>query len=157
MFTHDFPDRKAQAWLRRARRLRESSRLEFDPAERQTLRALAEDCEAIAHRIISRWAATTANDDTHTSRTMMREHDVRERAFAMLVPERLVPDGDTVKYKFIRMPDSTGLGGYTETGQATSAAPADPIVDKDSVEARLRRVAARLANRTVSHARGRKW
>jgi acetoacetate decarboxylase len=80
----------------------------------------------------------------------MREHDVRERAFAMpltspayppgpyrfinreyliityrtdpeklraLVPEPLLPDGDTVKYEFIRMPDSTGFGDYTETGQ----------------------------------------
>jgi acetoacetate decarboxylase len=80
----------------------------------------------------------------------MREHDVRERAFAMpltspayppgpyrfvnreyfiityrtdqqklraLVPEPLVPDGDIVKHEFIRMPDSTGFGDYTETGQ----------------------------------------
>jgi acetoacetate decarboxylase len=34
-----------------------------------------------------------------------------------LTPEPLVPDGDTVKYEFIRMPDSTGFGDYTETGQ----------------------------------------
>ena len=34
-----------------------------------------------------------------------------------LVPEPLVVDGDTVKYEFIRMPDSTGFGDYTETGQ----------------------------------------
>src|SRR5579885_3384762 len=34
-----------------------------------------------------------------------------------LVPEPLLPDGDTVKYEFIRMPDSTGFGEYTETGQ----------------------------------------
>jgi hypothetical protein len=34
-----------------------------------------------------------------------------------LVPEPLLPDGDTVKYEFIRMPDSTGFGDYTETGQ----------------------------------------
>lgn len=80
----------------------------------------------------------------------MKEHEVRERAFAMpltspayppgpyrfvnreyliityrtdpakvraLVPEPLMPDGDTVKYEFIRMPDSTGFGDYTETGQ----------------------------------------
>jgi len=80
----------------------------------------------------------------------MKEHDVRERAFAMpltspaypagpyrfvnreflvityrtdaqklraLVPEPLVADGDIVKYEFIRMPDSTGFGDYTETGQ----------------------------------------
>jgi acetoacetate decarboxylase len=80
----------------------------------------------------------------------MREHDVREHAFAMpltspayppgpyrfinreyliityrtdpeklraLVPEPLLPDSDTVKYEFIRMPDSTGFGDYTETGQ----------------------------------------
>ena len=34
-----------------------------------------------------------------------------------LVPEPLLPDGDIVKYEFIRMPDSTGFGDYTETGQ----------------------------------------
>ena len=34
-----------------------------------------------------------------------------------LVPEPLVPAGDTVNYEFIRMPDSTGFGDYTETGQ----------------------------------------
>ncbi len=33
------------------------------------------------------------------------------------MPEPLLPDGDTVKYEFIRMPDSTGFGEYTETGQ----------------------------------------
>jgi acetoacetate decarboxylase len=80
----------------------------------------------------------------------MREHEVRERAFAMpltspayprgpyrfidreyliityrtdpeklrgIVPEPLLPEGNTVKYEFIRMPDSTGFGDYTETGQ----------------------------------------
>ena len=34
-----------------------------------------------------------------------------------LVPGPLVPEGDTVKYEFIRMPDSTGFGDYTEAGQ----------------------------------------
>ena len=34
-----------------------------------------------------------------------------------IVPEPLVPAGDIVKYEFIRMPDSTGFGDYTETGQ----------------------------------------
>lgn len=34
-----------------------------------------------------------------------------------LVPEPLIPDGDQVKYEFIRMPDSTGFGDYTESGQ----------------------------------------
>ena len=34
-----------------------------------------------------------------------------------LVPEPLEPIGDTVNYEFIRMPDSTGFGDYTETGQ----------------------------------------
>jgi acetoacetate decarboxylase len=80
----------------------------------------------------------------------MREHEIRERAFAMpltspayppgpyrftnreyliityrtdpeklraIVPEPLLPDGDTVDYEFIRMPDSTGFGDYTESGQ----------------------------------------
>lgn len=34
-----------------------------------------------------------------------------------VVPEPLEPLGDIVKYEFIRMPDSTGFGDYTETGQ----------------------------------------
>src|SRR5262245_37144263 len=34
-----------------------------------------------------------------------------------VVPEPLEPVGDTVNYEFIRMPDSTGFGDYTETGQ----------------------------------------
>jgi acetoacetate decarboxylase len=80
----------------------------------------------------------------------MKEHEVRERAFAMpltspayppgpyrfinreymiityrtdpealraLVPEPLTIEAPIVKYEFIRMPDSTGFGDYTETGQ----------------------------------------
>jgi len=42
-----------------------------------------------------------------------------------LVPEPLVPAGDTVNYEFIRMPDSTGFGDYTETG------PVIPVHYKD--------------------------
>lgn len=34
-----------------------------------------------------------------------------------LVPEPLIPAGDIVKYEFIRMPNSTGFGDYTESGQ----------------------------------------
>lgn len=34
-----------------------------------------------------------------------------------LVPEPLLPAGDIVKYEFIRMPNSTGFGDYTESGQ----------------------------------------
>jgi acetoacetate decarboxylase len=34
-----------------------------------------------------------------------------------VVPEPLELDGPFVKYEFIRMPDSTGFGDYTETGQ----------------------------------------
>jgi acetoacetate decarboxylase len=33
-----------------------------------------------------------------------------------VVPEPLESTGDTVAYEFIRMPDSTGFGDYTETG-----------------------------------------
>jgi acetoacetate decarboxylase len=80
----------------------------------------------------------------------MKEHEVRERAFAMpltspafppgpyrfvdreyliiayrtdkealeaVVPEPLKVDEPIVKYEFIRMPDSTGFGDYTESGQ----------------------------------------
>ena len=38
-------------------------------------------------------------------------------ALRAIVPEPLQVAGDTVKYEFIRMPDSTGFGDYTETGQ----------------------------------------
>src|ERR1700730_14992482 len=34
-----------------------------------------------------------------------------------LVPEPLRIEGDVVKFEFIRMPDSTGFGDYTESGQ----------------------------------------
>ena len=34
-----------------------------------------------------------------------------------LVPEPMRPAGDLVKYEFIRMPNSTGFGDYTESGQ----------------------------------------
>jgi acetoacetate decarboxylase len=38
-------------------------------------------------------------------------------AIRAAVPEPLVPDGsDTVLYEFIRMPDSSGFGDYTESG-----------------------------------------
>ena len=39
------------------------------------------------------------------------------RALRELVPEPLNPAGDTAKFEFIRMPDSTGFGDYTESGQ----------------------------------------
>jgi len=78
----------------------------------------------------------------------MKEHEVRDRAFAMpltqpayprgpyrfvdreyfiityrtdpeklraLVPEPLEIEAPLVKYEFIRMPDSTGFGDYTES------------------------------------------
>jgi acetoacetate decarboxylase len=38
-------------------------------------------------------------------------------ALREVVPEPLEVAGDTVDYEFIRMPDSTGFGYYTETGQ----------------------------------------
>jgi len=34
-----------------------------------------------------------------------------------LVPELLEVNEPIVKYEFIRMPDSTGFGDYTESGQ----------------------------------------
>lgn len=36
---------------------------------------------------------------------------------AAVVPEPLLPAGDVVRFEFIRMPDSTGFGDYTESGQ----------------------------------------
>lgn len=38
-------------------------------------------------------------------------------ALEKVVPEPLTIDDDLVKYEFIRMPDSTGFGDYTESGQ----------------------------------------
>src|SRR3989440_12901808 len=38
-------------------------------------------------------------------------------ALAAVVPEPLEVADPVVKYEFIRMPDSTGFGDYTETGQ----------------------------------------
>ena len=38
-------------------------------------------------------------------------------ALRAMVPEPLEPAGDLVKFEFIRMPDSTGFGAYTESGQ----------------------------------------
>lgn len=38
-------------------------------------------------------------------------------ALAQVVPEPLVPAGELVRFEFIRMPDSTGFGDYTEAGQ----------------------------------------
>jgi acetoacetate decarboxylase len=38
-------------------------------------------------------------------------------ALAAVVPEPLEITDSVVKYEFIRMPDSTGFGDYTETGQ----------------------------------------
>jgi acetoacetate decarboxylase len=39
------------------------------------------------------------------------------KALRALVPEPLEIEAPIVKYEFIRMPDSTGFGDYTETGQ----------------------------------------
>src|SRR5262244_4214699 len=41
-----------------------------------------------------------------------------------VVPEPLEVDEPLVKYEFIRMPDSTGFGDYTETGQVMCASAA---------------------------------
>jgi len=38
-------------------------------------------------------------------------------ALKRVVPEPLTFDEPLVKYEFIRMPDSTGFGNYTESGQ----------------------------------------
>lgn len=37
-------------------------------------------------------------------------------ALRAMVPEPLIPAGDEAKFEFIRMPDSTGFGSYTESG-----------------------------------------
>jgi acetoacetate decarboxylase len=41
-------------------------------------------------------------------------------ALREVVPEPLEVASDTVAFEFICMPDSTGFGDYTETGQVTS-------------------------------------
>lgn len=38
-------------------------------------------------------------------------------ALAAVVPEPLLPAGDVLRFEFIRMPDSTGFGDYSESGQ----------------------------------------
>src|SRR5881398_4012640 len=43
-------------------------------------------------------------------------------ALAAVVPEPLEVADPVVKYEFIRMPDSTGFGDYTETGQVIPVA-----------------------------------
>ncbi len=44
-------------------------------------------------------------------------HKTDPDALAAVVPEPLEVTESVVKYEFIRMPDSTGFGDYTETGQ----------------------------------------
>jgi len=41
-------------------------------------------------------------------------------ALAKVIPEPLLPADPIVKYEFIKMPDSSGLGSYTESGQVLS-------------------------------------
>ena len=41
-------------------------------------------------------------------------------ALRAIVPEPLHPENDLVHYEFIRMPDSSGFGDYTESGQVIS-------------------------------------
>jgi len=44
-------------------------------------------------------------------------YDTDPEAISAALPEPLEPDGsNTVLYEFIRMPDSSGLGDYTESG-----------------------------------------
>ena len=50
-------------------------------------------------------------------------------AIAALVPEPLRPLAALVHYEFIRMPDSTGFGDYTESGQVI------PVVDPEGRKA----------------------
>ena len=55
-----------------------------------------------------------------------RSDPARMRAF---VPEPLEVVGDIVHYEFIRMPDSTGFGDYTESGQVIPVR----FTDKDGI------------------------
>ncbi|MEW6341268.1 MAG: acetoacetate decarboxylase [Paraburkholderia sp.] len=41
-------------------------------------------------------------------------------ALRAIVPEPLIPENNLVHYEFIRMPDSSGFGDYTESGQVIS-------------------------------------
>ncbi|QNB15321.1 acetoacetate decarboxylase [Paraburkholderia tropica] len=41
-------------------------------------------------------------------------------ALRAIVPEPLTPENNLVHYEFIRMPDSSGFGDYTESGQVVS-------------------------------------
>ncbi len=44
-------------------------------------------------------------------------YETDAEAIAAVVPEPLIAPKPIVKYEFIRMPDSTGFGNYTESGQ----------------------------------------
>lgn len=44
-------------------------------------------------------------------------YETDPEALAAMVPAPLKPAGNLVNYEFIRMPDSTGFGDYTESGQ----------------------------------------
>jgi acetoacetate decarboxylase len=44
-------------------------------------------------------------------------YETDPEAIAAVVPEPLIAPKPIVKYEFIRMPDSTGFGNYTESGQ----------------------------------------
>jgi acetoacetate decarboxylase len=46
-------------------------------------------------------------------------------ALHVVVPEPLIPDGNQVNYEFIRTPDASGFGNYTESGQAI------PVIDEE--------------------------
>lgn len=50
-------------------------------------------------------------------------------ALEAVVPAPLRADGNLVHYEFIRMPNSTGFGDYTETGQVI------PVIDTDGRKA----------------------
>jgi acetoacetate decarboxylase len=47
-------------------------------------------------------------------------YETDPEALREVVPEPLEIEGNTVRFEFIMMPDSTGLGNYTESGQAIS-------------------------------------
>ena len=65
-----------------------------------------------------------------------------------VVPEPLEVVGDTVNYEFIRMPDSTGFGDYTETGQVIPVRFTDARGDGPGRRLRARHVSRRqLADR----------
>ena len=67
----------------------------------------------LSHRLLIRRVPTALRIGSISSSRTERD----EEKLQALVPEPLIVEEPLVRYEFIRMPDSTGFGDYTESGQ----------------------------------------